>query len=83
MALRRHFQSPRLLSLGDIIPVVLPPPRYPFWATEGEGDLLDDEGDDEDENEDQQDSIIEHKGQGEVVYFKVTRGTRVMRCFTS
>jgi len=81
--LRRYFRSPRLLSLGDLIPVVLPSPRYPFvrdFFQDGQGT---EEGDQDDDEEDEEDEEQDETGQqenrdcqgGDLVYFKVTRGT--------
>jgi len=79
--LRRYFRSPRLLSLGDLIPVVLPSPRYPFvrdFFQDGQGT---EEGDQDDDEEDEEDEEQDETGQqenrdcqgGDLVYFKVTR----------
>jgi hypothetical protein len=75
--LRRFFRSPRLLALGDLIPVVLPPPRYPFLTHKG-GDANDDEdhdaGEDDDDDEEEDETSGDHDNrEGGVVYFKVTR----------
>ncbi len=76
--LRRFFRSPRLLALGDLIPVVLPPPRYPFLTHKG-GDANGDEDhdadeDDDDDDEEEDETSGDHDNrEGGVVYFKVTR----------
>ncbi|ELR23296.1 Peroxin 6 (Pex6), putative [Acanthamoeba castellanii str. Neff] len=74
--LRRFFRSPRLLALGDLIPVVLPPPRYPFLTHKG-GDANDDEdhdADEDDDDEEEDETSGDHDNrEGGVVYFKVTR----------
>lgn len=76
LPLRKHFRSPRLLSLGDLIPVVLPSPRYPRFAYGAEDEHDDDdEIEDEDEDEDETEDDIHSGREGDVIYFKVTRGT--------